>query len=92
MKLSKHIKEELQMYLRERLNAREIRTQIVASYELSQAEVEEIKSKVPLIKNSVVDVVVDETILAGVVIKHGSKLIDYSLKSKVESLFSRTES
>ncbi len=87
MKLSKQIKEELQTYLRERLNARELRTQIIAPYKLSQAEVDEIKSKVSLIKNSVVDVVVDKSILAGVIIKHGSKLIDYSLKSKVESLF-----
>ncbi len=87
MKLSKQIKEELQTYLRDRLNAREIRTQIIAPYELSQGEVEDIKSKVPLIKNSAVDVVVDKSILAGVIIKHGSKLIDYSLKSKVESLF-----
>ena len=87
MKLSKQIKEELQTYLRDRLSAREIRTQIIAPYELSQGEVEEIKSKVPLIKNSAVDVVVDKSILAGVIIKHGSKLIDYSLKSKVESLF-----
>lgn len=88
MKLSKQIKEELQTYLRDRLSAREIRTQIIAPYELSQGEVDEIKSKVSLIKNSAVDVVVDKSILAGVIIKHGSKLIDYSLKSKVESLFS----
>ncbi len=88
MKLSKQIKEELQTYLRDRLSAREIRTQIIAPYKLSQGEVDEIKSKVSLIKNSAVDVVVDKSILAGVIIKHGSKLIDYSLKSKVESLFS----
>jgi F0F1-type ATP synthase delta subunit len=87
MKLSKQIKEELQSYLKDRLSKREVRTQIIAPYELSQEEVEKIKSKIPLIRNSTVDVMVDESVLAGVVIKHGSKLIDYSLKSKVESLF-----
>lgn len=88
MKLPKQVKAELQSYLKDRLSAREVRTQIVAPYELSQAEIEQIRSKVTMIGNSKVEVVVDETILAGVVVKQGSKLIDYSLKSKVESLFS----
>jgi F0F1-type ATP synthase delta subunit len=88
MKLSKQLKEDLRSYLKDRFDTRTVRTQIIAPYDLSQSEVEKIRSKVPLIKDSDVDVVVDTSILAGIIIKHGSKLIDYSLKSKVESIFS----
>ncbi len=77
----------MQSYLKDRLGSQMHHTQIIAPYQLSDKEVAEIQSKVPLIQNSAVEVVVDETILAGVIIKHGSRLIDYSLKSKVESLF-----
>lgn len=87
MKLSKQIKEELQSYLKDRLGNREVRSQIIAPYALTDAEIKEIQSKVAMIRHSQVEVIVDETILAGVIIKHGSKLVDYSLKSKVESLF-----
>ena len=69
------------------MSANEVYTQIVAPYQLSDAEVKEIQSKVPMIRHSKVEVIVDETILAGVIIQQGSKLIDYSLKSKIESLF-----
>jgi len=89
MKLSKQIKEELRLYLKDRLSEREVRTQIFAPYELSQAEVEDIKLRVSIIRNSDVDVIVDKSILAGIIIKHGSKLIDYSLKSKLDNLFNK---
>ena len=90
MKLSKQLKEELRSYLRDRLSRSKSHAQIFAPYELSPTEVEEIKKKVPLIQDSPVDVIVDTSILAGIVIRHGSKLIDYSLKSKLESLFSNS--
>lgn len=87
MKLSKQFKEDLRSYLKDRMENREVVAQIIAPYELSQDEIAQIKSKVPLIKHAKIEVVLDETILAGFVIKFGSKLIDYSLKSKIESLF-----
>lgn len=87
MKLSKQIKREMQEYLKDRLGSRVNRTQIVAPYQLSEKEVLEIQSKVPLIKDSEVEIIVDKTIMAGIIIKQGSRLIDYSLKSKVDSLF-----
>ncbi len=92
MKLPKQVKDDLQSYLKDKLRNREVRTHIIAPYELSEAEIDEIRSRVDMIGHSKVEVIVDKTILAGVIIKQGSKLIDYSLKSKVESLFNSNES
>ena len=87
MKLSKDIKNELKEYLKAKLAHTELKATIIAACPLSETDVKKIKAKVNLISNLPVEVVVDESILAGFRIKVGSKLIDYSLKTKVDKLF-----
>ncbi len=62
--------------------------QIVSAFELTEAEekaiMDDLKSKHKAIVT--VDTVVDETLKGGVVIKEGDKVIDTSIKAKVDAL------
>lgn len=87
MKLSKEIKEELRGFLKKRDLQHEIKAQIIAPYQLSESEVHSIQSKIPIMKGLSTEVIVDGTLLAGFVVRVGSKMMDYSLRSKVNSLF-----
>lgn len=87
MKLSKEIKNELKSFLKNRLSHKEERATLIAPYQFSSREVTQIQNKIPLIAELPVDVVIDESIMAGFMIKVGSKLIDCSLKTKVKDLF-----
>jgi len=62
------------------------KTVIYSAYKLDQVEIESIIAKFPFIKIENIDNVVDKTVLAGVVIYHGSQVIDISLRGRVNSL------
>lgn len=87
MKLSKQVKDGLRSYLKSHIDSHVSKVQIIAPYELSMEEITLIKSKIPSIAKRDVEVVTDSTILAGFMIKDGSRLMDYSLKTKLQSLF-----
>lgn len=65
---------------------KKVLTTIYSAYELDDSEIELIKQKFPFIQSSEVKNVVDRSILAGVRIHHGAKIIDLSLKNKLSSL------
>ncbi|HNQ30933.1 MAG TPA: F0F1 ATP synthase subunit delta [Candidatus Woesebacteria bacterium] len=87
MKLSKQVKDDLRSYLKSHIDSHVSKVQIIAPYELSMEEIALIKLKIPSIAKRDVEVVTDSTILAGFMIKDGSRLMDYSLKTKLQSLF-----
>lgn len=87
MKLSKQVKDDLRSYLKSHIDSHVSKVQIIAPYELSMEEIAVIKLKIPSIAKRDVEVVTDSTILAGFMIKDGSRLMDYSLKTKLQSLF-----
>lgn len=87
MKLSKQVKDDLRSYLKSHIDSHMSKVQIIAPYELSMEEIALIKLKIPTIASRDVEVVTDSTILAGFMIKDGSRLMDYSLKTKLQSLF-----
>jgi len=61
-------------------------TTIYSAYKLDGAEIEMIKQKFPIIQSGPIENVVDRSILAGVRIQHGAKIIDLSLRNKLSSL------
>lgn len=87
MKLSKELKAEIKSFLKEKLKNREQRGQIIAPYQLGAREVKKIQSKISILQGIPVDVVVDESIMAGFVVRVGSRMIDYSLKSRIDNIF-----
>lgn len=87
MKLTPKLREEVKQFLQSRLQEERQYGQIIAPYELSDAEVKMIKEKYPLLTNAQVTTHVDPSLIAGFVIQMGSKRIDCSLKSRLHSLF-----
>lgn len=86
MKISARLKEDLKRYLlRRRLEEAE-KVTIVSAYKLSAKEVENIKKRIPDIKKSEVHVEVDESLMAGVLVQKGSKIIDLTLRGRMQSL------
>jgi len=56
---------------------------IVSTYPLSNEEVIQIKKDIPSLAKAQITFTVDKNILAGVIIKIGSLVIDKSLKTKI---------
>lgn len=69
----------------------EIRTsggkvEVISAYPLSESEKNTLMEQLTMLKGSLVTYTVDQSILAGVVIKFGSKMIDLSLKNELTNL------
>lgn len=62
------------------------KTVIYSAYKLDQAEVELIVKKFPFIDVNNFLNIIDKKIIAGVVIYHGSQIIDLSLKSQLNNI------
>ena len=63
--------------------------EVITPYKLHEAEERELKDKFPFMKDAIVTFSVDASILAGVIIKYGTKMIDLSLKSELTNLTHR---
>ncbi len=60
--------------------------EVTAPYELSDSEKKNVESTFTFIKNADVEYHVDPSLIAGLIITHGSKMIDLSLKSELQNL------
>lgn len=76
--LNKHFSKELS-HLRERVV-------IITSYKPEESELEAIVDKFPELKGKVVENVVEPEIMGGFIIKFGSKLIDLSILTQLQSV------
>ena len=86
MKIKPHLKEELKKYLIERVRREEQKIKVFSAYKLSDEEKSLIKKTVRGFEWADVDYEIDGSLLAGVVIKKGSKIINLSLKGSLASL------
>ena len=60
---------------------------IVSSYTLSQQELDAIKAQLPVLSAFQLMNEIDETVLAGVIIKVGSLVLDATIKSKLKNYY-----
>lgn len=60
--------------------------EVISAIELSDSEKKELIEKLPMLKGSDVTYTKDPAILAGVIIKFGSKMIDLSLQNELTNL------
>ncbi len=86
MKLKPRLKEDLRKYLRQKQQEEENKVTIRTPYQLNKEEIDSIASLFPELNGKSVTQILDESLLAGVVIQHGSKLRDLSLKSQLMNL------
>lgn len=86
MKIKPEIKEEIRKFIREKLLQKQREVTIIAPYRLSAEELQEIVTQFPDLKDKKVNTSVDSSLIAGVVIKQGTKVLDLSLAQRVRNL------
>ncbi|MBI5127761.1 F0F1 ATP synthase subunit delta [Candidatus Roizmanbacteria bacterium] len=86
MKIKPHLKEELKKYLSERVKKEEQKIKVFSAGKLNDDDKTLIKKKLKAFDWQDVDYFVDPSLLAGVVVKKGSKMIDLSLKGTLSNL------
>ncbi len=86
MKIKPRLKEELRKYLLFKLSEESKNVTIISSHNLSNEQIENIKIKFPSIQNKIINVEINENLMAGFIIKEGSKITDLSLKSSINKI------
>lgn len=86
MKLDTSLKEDLRRFIRERMKKESEKIRVISAYKLNGHDKDLISKKFPLIKSRVVVYEIDPDLLAGVVIKYKSKIIDLSVKGRFKDL------
>ena len=86
MKLNPQLKQELKEYVAKRLNVKASRVEVVSPYKLHDEEINSLRKNISILEQAEISNSVDPNILAGVVIKFGSKMIDLSIKGELHDI------
>ncbi len=86
MKINPNLKEDLRKYLFDKIKKDKSTVTVISSYVLKEEEKKLLQSKLTSFDWSMVKYVVDPKVIAGVIIKVGSKVIDLSLNASLQSL------
>lgn len=86
MKIDPNLKEDLKQYIQNKIAHQKSIVTVVSSYTLSNEEINSLKNNIPVLKDAEIHQEIDTDIMAGVIIKFGSKMIDLSLKSELQKL------
>lgn len=86
MKIDPQLQSIVRKHFEEELEEKYGRVTITTSYKLDLNEIESITTLFPFFKEKKIDNVVDKNILGGFIIRFGSKLIDISIKSLLQSV------
>lgn len=85
MKIDPQIKNDLKLRLKEDLSSRKRKVTITSAYKLAEEDKKEITDKFPALKKEPVTYLVDDSLIAGYIIKIGSKVTDISLKGRLQN-------
>lgn len=85
MKIDPQLKSELKKYLLEKMQQERV-VHIVSPYPLSENEMSKLKNNFAMLKDARIENEVDKSLVAGVVIKFGSQMIDLSIKGELQEL------
>jgi len=83
--INSKIKKELKDYLKKLIEQEKNQVKVISTYPLSNDELSIIAKKF-LKKPTEIENVVDPSILGGIVIQQGSRVIDLSIKSQLENI------
>lgn len=86
MKIDPKVKNELKIKLKDALANIKKRITVISSYKLNETDINELYEVFPQLRQAQVDYLVDEDLIAGFIIKIGSKVIDLSLKGRLQNL------
>ena len=91
MKIKQRLKEDLKKYLFKKQEEEQNKVTIRSAYKLAEEELKSIVELFPELKGKEVAQIIDDSLIAGVVIQQGSKVRDLSLKSQLMSLEQRID-
>ncbi len=86
MKIKAELKEDLKKFIRERWQKKQEEVTIVAPYRLSTDEISQIIEQYPQLEGRKMTTIIDSSIIAGVIIKIGTRILDLSLANKIKNL------
>jgi len=86
MKIKPNLKKDLKKYLIEKVRNEEQKLKVYSPYKLSDEEKSILKKKFREFDWSNVDYLIDESLMAGVLLKRGSKVINISLLKTLSNL------
>jgi F-type H+-transporting ATPase subunit delta len=85
MKIDPQIKKDLAARLKEDLAKKKKQVVLISAYKLDKKEESSIMAKIPGLKNAQIRYEVDPAIIAGYVVRVGSKVLDLSLKGQLQN-------
>lgn len=86
MKIDPKIKFELKLKLEDVLASAKKKVMVISAYKLNDKDIEDLKRTITGLSQSQVEYKVESDLIAGYVIKVGSKVVDLSLKGRLQSL------
>ena len=86
MRIDPKIKEDLKQKLKADLAQNKKRVVVVSAYKLFEPEMNNLFNFFPQLKQSQIEFLVDNSLLAGYLIKIGSNVTDLSLKGQLQNL------
>ena len=86
MKIKPRLKEDLNKFLFLKLSEESKVVTFISSHKLTNEQIEDIKDRFPRIKNKEIILEINENLMAGFIIKEGSKITDLSLKSNLNRI------
>lgn len=87
MKLNTRLKNDLRQFLLEKIRHEKNKVTVVSGYEIGTEEKTILKNKFPVLDWRSAKFSVDKSIIAGVIITVGSKIIDLSIKGQLLNLY-----
>ncbi len=85
MKIDPQIKKDLAARLKEDLETKKNQVVLVSAYKLDKKEESSLMAKLPVLKKAQVKYEIDPKIIAGYVVRVGSKVLDLSLRGKLQN-------
>ncbi|MDP3974556.1 MAG: F0F1 ATP synthase subunit delta [bacterium] len=86
MKIKPRLKEDLKKFLLLKLGEESKIVTLISSHKLTNEQIEDIKERFPRIKNKEIILEINEKLMAGFILKEGSKITDFSLKSNLNNI------
>lgn len=86
MKISPGVKNDLKRFLVRTLRERDEEVTVLSACKLDKTDMDMVFKMLKGVDKDAVHVEVDPTLMAGIVIKKGSKVLDLSLKAQLEQL------
>lgn len=85
MKIDPQIKKDLKERLRQDLEQKKRQVVLVSAYKIGADEIKALKEKLPALKDVDLKYQVDSAIIAGYIVKVGSRVLDLSLQGQLQN-------